>query len=101
MDASRLWMLLNELAGQVGVEVRLEVLTDDEEYAARGGLCRLGQRLVAFVDRRLSPEGRTRQLGLALRGLALEGVYLRPAVRDFLQGLEEAGASEENEDWPS
>ncbi|KMY66520.1 hypothetical protein AAU61_15325 [Desulfocarbo indianensis] len=94
-------MFLNELAGQMGVEVRLEALTDDEDYAARGGLCRLGRRLVAFVDRRLTPEGRTRQLGLALKGMELEGVYLRPAVREFLQGLEKTGHAEGNQDWPS
>jgi hypothetical protein len=101
MDANRLWMHLNELAGQLGVEVRLETLTDDDDYEAHGGLCRLGQRMVAFVDRRLPPEGRNRQLGLAIRGLELEGVYLRPAVRDFLQDFKGQSHHEENEDWPS
>ena len=101
MDANRLWMHLNELAGQLGVEVRLEILTDDDDYAAHGGLCRLGQRMVAFVDRRLTPEGRNRQLGQAINGLDLEGVYLRPAVRDFLLHFQESNHHEENEDWPS
>ncbi len=101
MDANRLWMHLNELAGQLGVEVRLEILTDDDDYAARGGLCRIGQRMVAFVDRRLLPEGRNRQLGQAINGLELEGVYLRPAVRDFLQDFQNLSHHEENEDWPS
>lgn len=100
MDANRLWMLLNELAGQVGVEVRLEPLTDDDDYAARGGLCRLGQHLVAFVDRRLPPESRNRQLGMALTGIELEGVYLRPAVREFLEKITQTKIREENEDWP-
>lgn len=101
MDANRLWMYLNELAGQLGVEVRLETLTDDDDYEARGGLCRLGQRMVAFVDRRLPPEGRNRQLGQAIEGLELEGVYLRPAVRDFLRNFHEVSHGEENGDWPS
>jgi hypothetical protein len=100
MDANRLWMHLNELAGQLGVEVRLEALADDDDYAARGGLCRLGQRLVAFVDRRLSPEGRNRQLGQAIKGLEVEGVYLRPAVREFLLDIQKPSRHEENEDWP-
>lgn len=101
MDANRLWMHLTELAGQLGVEVRLEPLTDDEDYDAHGGLCRLGQRVVAFVDRRLTPEGRNRQLGMAIIGLELDGVYLRPAVRDYLQGFQEPSHQEEKEDWPS
>ena len=85
MEDRRLWMLLNQLAAQLGVEVRLEYLEDGEGFTSRGGLCRLGDRLVAFVDRRLGPQGRARQLGAALKSLDLSGVYLRPAVREFLE----------------
>ena len=88
-------MLLNETAAQLGVEVRLENLEREEDYRVQGGLCRLGSRLVAFVDRRLSPPGRNRQLGLALKGLGLEGVYLRPALREFLQQLEAGDQDQE------
>jgi hypothetical protein len=91
-------MLLTELAGRLGVEVRLESLAGDEDHEVSGGLCRLGGRLVAFVDRRLGPAGRNRVLGRALWGLGLEGVYLRPAVRDYLEGLNRPG---EGEAWPS
>jgi hypothetical protein len=91
-------MLLTELAGRLGVEVRLEALAGDEDHEVRGGLCRLGGRLVAFVDRRLGPAGRNRVLGRALAGLDLEGAYLRPAVREYLEGLEGSG---EGEGWPS
>ncbi|MGD8563213.1 MAG: hypothetical protein PVG60_05960 [Desulfarculaceae bacterium] len=80
-------MLLNELAGQLGLEVRLESLEDGEGYKAQGGFCRIGDRLVAFVDRRLPPEARARQLGSALSQMDLNGVYVRPAVRDFLEEL--------------
>ncbi len=80
-------MLLNDLAGRVGVEVRLERLEDGEEFSVSGGLCRLGPRLVAFVDRRLPVGGRARQLGLALGGLDLTGVYLKPVLREFLGDL--------------
>lgn len=87
MDIHKLWLFLNELAGQLGVEVRLEALAEGEGYQVNGGLCRLGERMVAFVDRDLNPEARSRQLGRALTGLDLDGVYLRPAVREFLEGL--------------
>jgi hypothetical protein len=95
MDPQRLWMQLNELARQLGVEVRLEALDGGEEYQVRGGLCRLGPRLVAFVDRRLAPLGRSRQLAAALGALDLGGVYLRPALRQFLGGDQ---TLEDNED---
>lgn len=88
LDPARLWMLLNELAGQMGVEVRLESLDYGEEYQVRGGLCRLGGGLVAFVDRSLPVSARILQLGRALNAMELDGVYLRPAVRDFLDEIQ-------------
>jgi len=83
-------MMLNELAGQLGVEVRLEALAGGEDYEVRGGLCRVEDRLVAFVDRRLPPQARVRQLGRSLLGLDWEEIYLRPALREFLEELRSA-----------
>ena len=87
IDPHKLWILLNDLARNLGVEVRLESLESGEEYETAGGLCRLGPRLVAFVERGLPPAARNRQLGRALAGLDREGVFLRPAVREFLDDL--------------
>ncbi|MEW5913744.1 MAG: hypothetical protein AB1814_14380 [Thermodesulfobacteriota bacterium] len=99
MDDKRLWFLLTELAARLDIEVRVEALAADDEYAVRGGLCWLRGRPVIFVERRQEPGGRCRQLGLALKGLELEGVYLRPAVRDYLDGLAlEAARPDEEED---
>lgn len=95
MEPQRLWMELNALARHLGVEVRLENLEAGEDLAVRGGLCRLGPRLVAFVDCRLAPPGRCRQLAQALTGLDLGGVYLRPALRQLLEG---GGEFDDNED---
>ncbi|MCB2189569.1 MAG: hypothetical protein KQJ78_24390 [Deltaproteobacteria bacterium] len=87
MDPAKLFNLLKELAQQLGVEVRLEALEGGEEYRVQAGLCRLGGRLVAFVDRSAPPGERCRQLGRALLGRDLEAVYLRPAVREYLESL--------------
>ncbi len=95
MDPERLWTELNALARQMGVEVRLEALDGGEEFQVRGGLCRLGPRLVAFVDRHLAPLGRSRQLAAALGGMDLGGVYLRPALRQFLRGDQPLDDSED------
>lgn len=89
MDDQRLWTLLSELAAQLNVEVRLDHLNGGEEYQVRCGVCRLGGRLVAFVDRRAAQAGRNRQLGRSLAGLGLDEVYVKPALRDFLDGLSE------------
>lgn len=95
MDPELLWSLLRELARQLGVRVRLEALEGGDDYASRGGLCRLGANLVAFVDRRQDARGRSRQLGLALKGLDLDAVYLKPALRQFLAGLDGREAEED------
>lgn len=63
--------------------------------AVRGGLCRLGPRLVAFIDRRLAPPGRCRQLAQALTGLDFGGMYLWPALRQLLEGDDESDDSED------
>lgn len=96
MDHARLWTLLTELAALAGVEVRLERLDGEDDYAVGGGLCRLGGRLVAFVERRLSPAARNRQLGRALAALDLDAMFVRPAVRQYLEDL--AGVDPAGED---
>ena len=88
MDPDRLWILLNDLAAKLGVEVRLENLAHDEEYRTGGGLIRLGGSWLAIIDQSLGPAGRVRQLGLALvRTGEMDQVYLVPAVREFVDGL--------------
>lgn len=88
MDDKRLWFLLGEVAGALGAQVRLEELGGADDLPAASGLCRLRGQLVIFVERRQDPARRCRRLGLALKGLDLEGVYLRPAVRDYLESLD-------------
>lgn len=95
MDPRRLWTLLGELAAAQGVEVRVESLRGDDDYRVQAGLCRLGGRWVAFVDRRAGQAGRCRQLGLALMRLGLDDVFVRPALRDYLEGLAEAREEEQ------
>lgn len=95
MEPEVLWSLLRDLARRAGIEVRLENLGGGEDHVSQGGLCRVGGRMVAFVDRRLAPLGRARQLGRALNRLDLEGVYLKPALRQFLAGLEGGPAEED------
>ena len=91
MDPKRLWMMLTDLAGKLGVEVRLEQLNDDDNYRVRGGLCRIGQKTVVFVDKRHSPAGRSEQLARALASSTeLDQIYLVPALREYLELFEDS-----------
>jgi hypothetical protein len=95
MEDKRLWFLLGEVAARLDIEVRVERLGGDEEYQVRGGLCRFKDHTVIFVEKQQEMAGRCGQLGQALLGLELEGVYLRPALRDYLEQLGMAPGEEE------
>ena len=97
MDDKRLWFLLNEVAQGLGVEVRLESLDGGEDPSARSGLCRLRGKPVIFIERRQDTAQHCRRLGMGLLGLNLDGVYLRPAVRSFLDDL--GGPSGRGDEW--
>ena len=97
MDDKRLWFLLNEVAQGLGVEVRLESLDGGEDPSAHSGLCRLRGKPVIFIERRQDTSQHCRRLGLGLLSLDLSGVYLRPAVRDYLSGL--AGPGGQGDEW--
>ena len=97
MDDKRLWFLLNEVAQGLGVEVRLESLDGGEDPSAHSGLCRLRGKPVIFIERRQDTSQRCRRLGLGLLGLELGGVYLRPAVRGYLEEL--GGFGGQGDEW--
>jgi hypothetical protein len=89
MEAGRLWLELNDLALQLELEVRMEHLEDSEGYQASSGFCRLGGRMVAFIDPRYGMTARCRQLGFALLSTGdLDDIFTLPFVRDFLTKLE-------------
>lgn len=97
MDDKRLWFLLNEVAQGLGVEVRLESLDGGEDPSAKSGLCRLWGKPVIFIERRQDASQRCRRLGFGLLELELDGIYLRPVVRDYLSDL--AGHGGQGDTW--
>jgi hypothetical protein len=86
MNQTLLLQELETLAAQLGVEVRYE------ELETRGGLCRYGGRLCLIASRHLSAAGRIRLLSRELSRLPLEGIFLRPSVRELLENQPGAGA---------
>lgn len=81
-DASLLQHLEN-IAGQLEIEVRYESLSD-EEISIHSGGCRLLGRSLIIIDALLSPEGRARVLARELSKYDLEDLYILPRIRDFI-----------------
>ena len=78
MNQALLLQELETLAAQLGVEVRYE------ELESQGGLCRYGGKLCLIASRHLPLAGRIRLLSRELSHLPLEGIFLRPSVRELL-----------------
>ncbi len=81
-DASLL-QRLEQAAEWLGIQVRYEDLADDEISVHSGG-CRLAGRNLILIDRRLTLGQRARALARELAKRDLDGVYLLPRVREFI-----------------
>jgi len=80
---------LQELARQLGVTVRYE--KGDFE----GGYCVLKESRLLLVNRRLMPARKAAVLALAMREIGLDNVFIKPAVRQFIED-EAARAAQSN-----
>jgi hypothetical protein len=70
---------LHELARQLGVTVRYE--KGDFE----GGYCVLKDSRLLLVNKRLAPVRRASVLALAMREIGLENIFIKPAVRQYIE----------------
>jgi hypothetical protein len=74
--------LIEELGGvarQLGVTVRYE--RGDFE----GGYCILKEQKLLLINRRLLPQRKAAVLATALNEIGLDNLYLKPAVREFIE----------------
>ncbi len=88
MDASSLLDQLESLAHSLGLQIRYERM-DDEEGFSSGGLCRLRDKQYIIVNRAAPVEEKNRTLIRVLRRFDLSCVYMKPALRVLLEGLDE------------
>ena len=79
MSDAELLKELETVLRELGIELRLE------KGEFNGGLCRIGERPVFLLNRKLPPARRLRILCRDLSRLDLSAVYLLPAVRDRLE----------------
>jgi hypothetical protein len=84
---------LRRAARELGLEVREEEIMREVGYRAHSGICRVGERTVVVLDRRLPGRDRIEILCAALAGRDLEGVFLSPALRARLAARAAAPAA--------
>ncbi len=70
---------LQQVATQMGVLIRYE--KGDFE----GGYCILKEKKMLLVNRRLMPSRKASVLAVALQEIGLENVFLKPAVREYIE----------------
>jgi hypothetical protein len=83
---------LVRVARELGFDVREEELLRDVGYRPRSGRCRVGERDVILLDRKLSGPERLEVLCAALADHDLERVFLSPALRAMVGGRKAASA---------
>ena len=71
---------LAQAARQLGLEVRAE------KGNFQGGRCTVGDERFVVLNKRHAPERHLFVLAEALRDLPVDTIFLRPAVRDALEG---------------
>lgn len=85
---------LVRVARELGFDVREEELLREVGYRPRSGRCRLGQKDVILLDRKLSGPERIEILCTALADRDLEQVFLSPALRAMVGGRNPAVSAE-------
>ncbi|MFH1567327.1 MAG: hypothetical protein ABIL09_04945 [Gemmatimonadota bacterium] len=79
MDQTAVLQDLEALAAALQIDVRYE------DLEGRGGLCRFGGRTCLLVSRGLSVPERVDLFVGGLSSLPLDGVFIRPRVRELLE----------------
>jgi hypothetical protein len=74
---------LEELADNLGIEIRYETLKRDVGLQ-RGGLCRLRGEYLLFIDSKATTKEKIDGLARTLARFELDKVYIKPGLRDFL-----------------
>jgi len=79
---------LEDLAEKLGISVRDENISSDESFST-GGLCRVEGKYVLILNSRATVKEKNQVMIKALRQFDLSGIYIKPVIRDLLEGYEE------------
>ena len=83
MESRQVLEYLDNLPFRLGVEIAYEKLAE-EEFFARGGLCKFKGTYKIFMDRSETIEGQIKILARALSFFDTEGLYILPFIREIL-----------------
>ena len=84
MQSRQVLEYLEELAERLGVEIVYQKL-GEEEFAVRGGLCKVNGNFKIFIDRSQSVEDQIRIVAQGLASFDTEEVFLFPYIREVLE----------------
>ena len=84
MDDRTALILLEELADRLGIPIRCEPISDD--LTGPGGLCRIEGTHTLLIDSKATVEEKIRIMTDALRRFDLDAIYVKPALRELLEG---------------
>ena len=88
MDDDQILDLLEELAEGLGLEISHEPIRLDEELGTRpGGFCLLKGRCLIIINSHASVREKIRILSEGVKHCALERIYIRPILRELLDGI--------------
>jgi hypothetical protein len=86
LDQNKILSQLEELARNLGIEVRYASLRKEGAYKP-GGLCRLKGEYIFIIHRKAPLREKVESLARAVNRFDLNQVYVRPGLRDFLERL--------------
>jgi len=86
MDDHITLSLLEELADRLGIPIRYEIIKD--ELTGPGGLCRVNGEFILIIDSTAAAKEKIQIMTEALRRFDLDGIYVRPALRELLEEYE-------------
>ena len=79
---------LEELAGRLKITIRYENV-NVEESSSTGGLCRLKGEYVLIIHSQTTGKEKIRLLTEALSQFPLGDIYVKPVIRQLLEGSQE------------
>ncbi|MCK7505511.1 MAG: hypothetical protein MZV70_16505 [Desulfobacterales bacterium] len=88
MNEEVLFSQLTELAEKLGISVREENI-NLEESSGTGGLCRVEGKYILLLNSRAAVQEKNQVAIRALRQFDLSSIYLKPIIRELLEGQEE------------
>ena len=87
MDNDTALSQLEGLADKLGIPIRYEIIKD--ELTGPGGLCRIEGKYVLIIHSKATVKEKMQIMIEALKRFDLGDIYLKPALREMLDGYAE------------